>query len=182
MKLDGSSQVIYDLAEETETKYPKFTDAAANMLNLKNDPVFQGTNGVLTVGFIVVLILCTVGFLIYWILSIQSRALQFGIFRAMGMSLKEVIAMLINEQVFVSGLAIAVGVAVGWLASVLFIPLIQIAYSSVDQAVPVTIVSARSDTIRLMVLVGAMIIICMGILASIIRHMKIAQALKLGED
>ena len=44
----------------------------------KNDPVLQGTNGILTVGFIVVLLLCTVGFLIYWILSIQSRALLFA--------------------------------------------------------------------------------------------------------
>jgi len=182
MRLDGSSQAVYDFAVERDIQFLRFNDVAANILQLKNDPVFQGTNGILTVGFIVVLLLCTVGFLIYWILSIQSRSLQFGIFRAMGMSIREIISMLINEQIFISGLAIAIGVAVGQLASMLYIPLIQIAYTAVDQAVPVSVVNAQADTVRLMLVVGSMILICMFILGVIIRHMKIAQALKLGED
>jgi putative ABC transport system permease protein len=57
----------------------------------KNDPVLQGTNGVLTVGFIIILLVCMTGFLIYWILSIRSRVLQFGIFRAMGLSMKSIL-------------------------------------------------------------------------------------------
>ena len=60
-----------------------------------------------------VLLLCATGFLIYWILSIQSRALQFGIFRAMGMSLREILSMLINEQLFISVSSIAVGAGIG---------------------------------------------------------------------
>ena len=182
MKLEGSSQPIYDFAIERNILFSRFYDANAKILELKNDPVFQGTNGILTVGFIVVLLLCTVGFLIFWILSIRSRALQFGIFRAMGMPIREILSMLINEQVFISGLAIAMGVAVGRVASALYIPLIQIAYTAADQAVPVSVVSARADTMRLMGVVGAMMLACMAILGAIVKAMKIAQALKLGED
>ena len=39
----------------------------AELIGKKNDPILQGTNGILTVGFVVVLLLCSVGFLIFWI-------------------------------------------------------------------------------------------------------------------
>ncbi|NLG25081.1 MAG: ABC transporter permease [Clostridiales bacterium] len=182
MKMEGSSQPVYDFAEEQGIRFETFLDARQQIVTLKNDPVFQGTNGVLTVGFIVVLILCSTGFLIYWILSIQSRALQFGIFRAMGLSMREIVTMLINEQVFISGLSIAVGALVGNLASRLYVPLIQLAYSASDQSVPLAVVSAQSDAARLFAVIGAMMLICMAILGALISRMKIAQALKLGED
>ena len=182
IKAKGSTQFMYDFAQETGTTYKIFNDASAQEVTIKNDPVFQGTNGILTVGFIVVLLLCTAGFLIYWILSIQSRTLQFGIFRAMGLSMREIGTMLINEHIFISGLSIATGVLVGELASRLYIPLIQMAYAASDQALPLLVVNAPQDSLRLLAVVGVMILICLSILAVLISRMKIAQALKLGED
>lgn len=177
-----SSQYIYDFAEKEEVSFEMFKDTNADLIDLKNDPVFQATNGILTVGFIVVLVLCSVGFLIYWILSIQSRALQFGIFRAMGMSMKEVLGMLVNEQIFISGVSIISGVLVGRLAAQLYVPLIQMAYSSADQLIPLEISSAGSDQLKLYLVVGVVMIVCMVILGWMIKKIKIAQALKLGED
>ena len=182
IKARDSSQFIYDFAEANDVSYRSFDVAAADIVALKNDPVIQGTNGVLTVGFIVVLVLCAVGFLIYWILSIQSRALQFGIFRAMGMSMREIVTMLINEHIFISGAAIATGALTGYLTAKLYMPLIQIAYSSSDNALPLRVVSQQSDAVRLAVIVAAMIGLCLVILGVLINRMKIAQALKLGED
>ena len=182
MKVPGSTRAVYDFAQQTGIQFEQFADVSAMMVALKNDPVFQSTNGVLTIAFIVVLLLCSVGFLIYWILSIRSRALQFGIFRAMGMSIREVVTMLLNEQIWISALAIAAGMLVGSLASEFYIPLIQIAYTSTDQALPTVVVAASSDALRLMLVVGAMMLLCMTILAMIIRNFKIAQVLKLGEE
>ena len=182
IRTEDSSEFIYDYARETGTVYAVFEDAAAELIDLKNDPIFQGTNGILTIGFICVLLLCITGFLIYWILSIQSRTLQFGIFRAMGMSMGEILAMLINEQLFITGVSIAAGIAVGILASRLYIPLIQIAYTSADQMIPLEIVSVNGDYIRLFAVVGLAILICMLILGFLISKIKISQALKLGED
>ena len=98
------------------------------MVEIRNDTLFQGTNGILTMSFIVVLILCCVGFLIYWILSIRSRELLFGVFRAMGMKKREIIRMLINEQIFSSGISIVIGAVIGVIASKCFVPLVQIFY------------------------------------------------------
>ena len=91
LKMGESSQPVYDFAQERGIRFSVFRDTSADLIALKNEPVFQGTNGVLTADFIIVLLLCMVGFLIYWILSIRSRELQFGIFRAMGLSMQEII-------------------------------------------------------------------------------------------
>ena len=182
MKVKGSTQFIYDYIEESQLQLLSFKDTSAALVSKKNDPIFQGTNGILTVGFIVVLLLCTTGFLIYWILSIQSRSLQFGIFRAMGMSLREILAMLINEQIFISGASIATGAAIGIVASRLYIPLIQIAYAASDNVLPLSIITAQSDFVKLFSVIGIVILVCMIILGVIISRIKIAQALKLGED
>ena len=182
IKNKDDSGYFYTFAEEKSLNLTSFTDADALLVEKKNDPVLQGTNGILTVGFIVVLLLCSVGFLIYWILSIQSRALQFGIFRAMGMSMREVITMLINEQLFISGLSIAAGAVVGSLAAKLYMPLIQIAYAASDNALPLELISHSSDNVRLFAVIGAVMLVCMVILGGLISRMKIAQALKLGED
>lgn len=179
---EDSTQFIYEHAAATETKYALFRDAAAQLLELKNDPVFQGTNGILTIGFVCILLLCSIGFLIYWILSIQSRTLQFGIFRAMGMTVREVFTMLISEQVLITGVSMGAGVLVGILSARLFVPLVQIAYSSADQVIPVEIVSQGSDYVRLFAVIGTVIALCMVILGVLISRIKISQALKLGED
>ena len=170
-KNSSDSAYIYDMAQEEGIRFEKFEDAGAQIVASKNDPVLQGTNGILTVGFIVVLILCSVGFLIYWILSIKSRSLQFGIFRAMGMSMGEVILMLLNEQLYISGLSIVTGAVVGHLTAKLYMPLIQIAYAASDNALPLELISRQSDNVRLFAVVGIVMLVCMIILA-----------LKLGED
>lgn len=182
LKTNGSSQFIYDYAEQTDLQFTEFEDTAADMVDIRNNTLFQGTNGILTMSFIVVLILCCAGFLIYWILSIRQRELLFGVFRAMGMKKSEIIRMLINEQIFSSGLSVIIGAVIGILASKFFVPLIQIFYSTTEQAVPLVVVNKSIDMIRLFGVIGAVILICMVILAVIITRIKISQALKLGED
>lgn len=182
IQTDGSSQFIYDYAKKNGIQYTVFEDVASKLVDVKNDALFQGTNGILTMSFIVILILCCTGFLIYWILSIRQRELLFGVFRAMGMTKREIIQMLINEQIFSSGVSIIFGAVLGVLASKLFVPLVQIFYASTDQAVPLQVVFRTVDMIRLFSVIAIVIIICMVVLGKLINKINISQALKLGED
>ncbi len=100
----------------------------------------------------------------------------------MGMTKKEIIQMLINEQIFSSGVSIVMGAALGILASRLFVPLVQIFYASTDQAVPLQVMFQTLDMIRLFSVVAIVIIICMIVLGKLISRINISQALKLGED
>lgn len=182
IKNKNGSGYFYDFSKEKEMEYSLFKDSNSLLVEKKNDPVLQGTNGLLTVGFIVVLLLCSVGFLIYWILSIRSRSLQFGIFRAMGMSMREVISMLLNEQLYISAVPLGIGAVVGHWTARLYMPLIQLAYAASDYAIPLEVVSHASDYTRLFAIIGAVILLCMVVLGMLISRLKIAQALKLGED
>lgn len=182
LDVKGSTQPVYDFIGDNKMKLDYFTDSYADILSLKNEPVIQGTNGILTVSFIVVLLLCGVGFLIFWVLSIRSRALQFGIFRAMGMSMKEILIMLFGEQLFITGSSLIAGVLIGLAGSYLYIPLIQIAYGSADSVIPLSIEPAVSDLVKIFVVVAIIIGVCMVVLGNIIKDIKISQALKLGED
>lgn len=182
IKADGNTQFIYNYAKENNISYTTFEDVASKLVDVKNDALFQGTNGILTMSFIVILILCCTGFLIYWILSIRQRELLFGVFRAMGMAKKEIIQMLVNEQIFSSGISILIGAGLGILASNLFVPLVQIFYASTDQAVPLNVVYQALDMVRLFSVIGIVIVICMIVLGKLISKINISQALKLGED
>ena len=177
-----TNRFFYYFAEENRINLLEFNDANADIIESRSDPILQGTNGVLTVGFIVTLLICFTGFLIYWILSIRSRVLQFGIFRAMGMSMRSLIGLLVNEQFFITFTAIALGALVGEVSSRLFVPLIQLSYSAADQVIPLMIVTEARDYVNLYTVVGTMIVICLVVLGVYISKIKIAQALKLGED
>ncbi len=180
---DGvSSDFIYDFAEENNIKYRSFTDLSSELVSIHKETLFQGTNGILTMSFIVIIALYVIGFLIYWILSIKSRELLFGVLRAMGMSRAEIIHMLVNEQIFSGVLSIGLGCVIGVLVTKLFVPLIQIAYSTGAQVLPLELITDTNDMVRLFAIIGIAFVFCMAILTRIVFSMKITQALKLGED
>ena len=180
----GDTAFIYDEIHNGSLSgliMTKFEDVGVRLVDAKNDPVFQGTNGILTIGFIAILIVCAVGFLIYWVLSIRSRELQFGIFRAMGLGMRSILSMLACEQILVSGFSICAGIGVGLLVSEHFISLIQIGYST-GSRLPLISASDSLDTVRLVILMGVMLVGCMFVLGATVRRIRIAQALKLGEE
>ena len=90
--------------------------------------------------------------------------------------------MLLNEQFFISGMSILGGVLVGSVSAGLYAPLIQAAYSSADKVIPLEITSRVSDFLRLGGAIGLMVVVCLVVLGMLISKIKIAQALKLGED
>lgn len=148
----------------------------------KEETLFQGTNGILSMSFIIILVLCCAGYLIYWIMAIRSRELLFGVLRAMGMRKKEIAWMLIIEQICSGLFAIVAGGCIGMLASCIFVPLIQKAFASTNQVLPLEFVVYITDLIQLFAVIGVMLCICMAVFRRIISEMNISKALKLGED
>jgi len=179
---ESTGNFLTTFAQERRLAFATYFDTMDVLVQQKNDPVVQGTNGVLTVNFIITLLICGAGFLIYWILSIKGRALQFGVFRAMGMPMRGIFSILVTEQILVSGVAIGIGVGIGEIASRFFVPMIQAAYSPADNVIPLLVAADVSDYGRLLVFVGLMIVVCLSILGFISSKIHIAAALKLGED
>lgn len=182
LDVDGSTQAVYDFIGDKEIPLEYFKDIYAEKIEMKNRPMIQGTNGILTMGFIIVLILCAVGLLIYWIISVQSRSLQFGIFRAMGMTSKDIIVMLLCEQAIIVVPTVVAGTVLGFVASKLFVPLIQIAYASTELTLPLTMAGAFVDILKMFMAVVIAVAVCVWVVNKLVDMVKISQALKLGED
>ena len=168
--------------EKYDVHISKYVDKYSEMEKVITDPLLQGTNGVLTMGFIVTLILCAVGYLIYWIMAIRSREMIFGVLRACGMHKDEVFHMLINEQIFSGLSAILAGIGIGKLTSHMFVPMLQSAYAAANQVLPMRLITNPADMYRLYAVVAGVMVVCLMVLIVLVFKLNVAKALKLGEE
>jgi putative ABC transport system permease protein len=182
LKPDASSQELYQALEDRSIPVTRLTDAKQQLIQLKNDPFQLAINGVMTLGFIISIMISFFGFLLYWILSLSGRYLQFGILRAMGISFTQLIGMLVGEQLLTSGAAVLIGLLTGTATSQLFVPMFQLSFNASTQVPPFKVTFNPDDQIQLYLIVSFMISIGLIILGYMLSRIKIHQAVKLGED
>ncbi len=179
---DVSTQDIQAWIQDEKMRLTKYINKAEQMEQTEENPLLQGTNGVLTMGFIVTIILCAVGYLIYWIMSIRSRELIFGVLRACGMHKGEVFQMLINEQICSGVFSILAGMGIGKLTSDMFVPMIQTAYMAESQVLPMQLITNQGDMLRLYGVIIGVMAICLCVLVVLVLKLNVTKALKLGEE
>lgn len=167
---------------ENKLSVAKYVNKAEDLQADVENPLLQGTNGVLTMSFLVMILLCGVGYLIYWIMSIRSREMMFGVLRAFGMHKSELFHMLIIEQFFSGILTICVGIGIGKVASDLFVPILQTAYAVADQVLPLKIYTEASDMVRLYGALAVVMLTCLIVLVVLVVKLNVTKALKLGEE
>jgi len=180
MKDGASSADLYADIKAKHLPIKSVDDASQKLIAEKTDPGLQGINGTMTLGFTVIMAMTVIGFLLYWILSFKGRTLQFGVVRAMGMTFRELISVIIYEQILVSGAAIAAAFIIGGVTGDMFIPLFGNAAER--QVPPFYVFSSRSDYVKMYIIIAAMLILGFSVLGGIIKRMNINKALKLGED
>jgi putative ABC transport system permease protein len=132
--------------------------------------------------FIVTMGIAAIGFVIFWILSIREKSLKFGIFRAMGMPMRSITLIMLTEQFLVSVVSIIIGVVLGSIASLIFIPLLEMVYSAYQQVPPFKITAEYTDYIKVLGITGAMLVTGLAILYFLVRRINVHQVIKMGED
>ncbi|RKP52914.1 ABC transporter permease [Cohnella endophytica] len=182
MKPEYSTSELYEGIEKSKISLIGIVNTRENLSKAKNDPFLMALNGILTLGFMISILISFVGFLLYWILSLKGRALQNGILRAIGLSLRQLIGMLAIEQLLTSGVAILIGVAIGNTASRLFVPNFQIVFNPASLVPPFRVMFDAVDFIRLYSIVVFMLLLGLGILSVMLSRIRVHQTLKLGED
>lgn len=174
-------EILNNLAEAgLETERVVYRDQA--LAKKSNDPMLQGTNGVLTMSYVIILLITLVGYLIFWVLNVKGRALKFGIFRAMGMSMRQVTAIIVTEQLIMIVGALAAGLGIGTAASKIFVPLLQKFDVASAQIPPFRVVILQSDYWMILMITLAMLLTVLMILNNMVKRFKVNQVIKLGED
>jgi len=182
LKPEVSTAEFYEGLTESKLPITSIVNTREELVDAKNDPFLMALNGILTLGFVLSILVSFIGFLLYWVLSLRGRTLQNGILRAIGLSLKQLIGMLAVEQLLTYGVAVLIGIGVGNLASLLYVPNFQIAINPSSLVPPFKVMFDSSDLMRIYLLVGFMLIFGLGILAYMLSRLRIHQAIKLGED
>jgi putative ABC transport system permease protein len=182
LKPDASTKELYDAIEQQKLPITKLDNTRQAIVESKNEPFRLAVNGVMTLGFVVSMTISFIGFLLYWVLSLSGRTLQFGILRAMGISFAQLLGMLVAEQALTSGAAIAIGAGAGLLSSRLFVPMFQLSFDTVTQVPPFRVTFELSDSLRMFAIVGTMVALGLILLGVLLSRIRIHQAVKLGED
>jgi putative ABC transport system permease protein len=143
----------------------------------EQQPERQGVFGLLSVGFLGTALLSTIGFLLHVVHSFRQRMIEIGMLRAMGLSMRQLVVMLITELAFIILIGVGIGTLLGVVASMIFIPYLQVGGS----VPPFTVEIAWSAVLRVYVLFAWLFAIALIVLAILLRQIKIAQIIKLGE-
>ncbi|KKI94144.1 hypothetical protein WQ54_00990 [Bacillus sp. SA1-12] len=179
IKPDASRASLYKHLQQEGIPVLTMQDVHPQLVELKNSAFLLGLNGSLTLGFIISIMIAFIGFLLFWILTIKARVLQYGVYRAMGIPLRKLIGILLYEQLFTSGFACLLGLFIGGLTSILFVPLFHL---SMDSQLPFHVLFDVSDERKIYFFVSFMLIVGLTILVMLVKKIKIYQAIKLGED
>lgn len=138
-------------------------------------------NGAMSLGFIASAIVCMLGFILYWQMYLRMNQLQLGLQRAMGFSVRQLFGMLLLEQLLTSVAAFVWGLLIGSLGSRMFVPMFEHAAAQA-QSLPFRVRLLSSDRWLILAIIGFILVVCWVYLGYKIKRMRIAQAIKLGED
>lgn len=157
-------------------------DVRTELVRQERHPSRGGVFGILSLGFLVSVLVSLVGYILFWFLNLSSRVVQFGILRAMGLSRKQLTGMLLLEQIFTAGLSIVLGILIGKLASLLYLPFLQTSGDAATQVPPFRVIFDSRDSLQLYAIIGFMMLTGAALLFMHIRRLRVHQAVKLGEE
>jgi putative ABC transport system permease protein len=144
-------------------------------------PERQGLFGLLSVGFLAAAALTVLGFLVYAVVSFQRRFIELGMLRAIGLSVGQMSAYLAGEQAVLILTGLGIGTALGFAASVLFIPYFQVGSDKVALVPPFIVQIAWSQLGTIYAIFAVMFVVAVVVLSFLLMRMKIFEAVKMGE-
>lgn len=178
---DASSDDIYAQWEKDGLldKVLEITDRQSVLNEEKSDSLIMALNGLFSMGFVATMIISFMGFLLYWLISVRKRRLQFGVLRAMGLTKFKLSLMLFWEHLMTSGVAVVVGVVIGYLTSYMYLPVLKKTFTNM---LPLALTYNIEDNIKVYIIVAVMIISGVIVLSRYISKLKINEAVKIGEE
>ncbi len=148
---------------------------------IQKQPERQGLLGFLFIGFVTAALLTVLAFLLHMVFSFQRRFIELGVLRAAGLSIRQMSGYLIWELTFLILIGGSVGTLLGYYASKVFIPFMQIGGQPQDLYPPFRVLIAWDSLYQIYGMFGILFVLTMIVSIILLQRMKIFQAIKLGE-
>ena len=150
--------------------------------SVRYEATLQATNGILTFNFIAIFIILFLGFIIVNILSLKNNTLCFATLRAIGMEEKDITFMLIAEHILTGIIPIIFAIILGYIASIMFIPVLSTAFSIESQIPSIRIAFNNNDYLKIYLLILLLYAVITIITIPFIKKLQPANAIKLSEE
>ena len=144
-------------------------------------PERTGVFGILSVGFVAAAVLTMLGFLLHSFISFRRRFIEFGVLRAIGLSVGQMIGFLGIEQFLLITAGTTAGTWLGVWVSRLFIPFLQVGTARNIDIPPFVVLIAWDDIAKIYLAFGATLAVAVGSMIWFLLHLRIFEAVKLGE-
>lgn len=173
-------QIIEDLKQYDINVVAAYSSAEA-IEKEQAKPERTGVFGILSVGFVAAALLTVLGFMLHTYISFRQRYIEFGVLRAIGLSVGQMISFLGIEQLLLILTGITSGTLLGVAVSRLFIPFLQVGTGQTANIPPFMVLIAWDDILRIYAVFGIMLIGAVGSMIYFLLHLRIFEAVKLGE-
>ncbi len=144
-------------------------------------PQRQGLFGLLSVGFLATGGMSMIGLLAYTLLALRKRSVELGVLRAIGVSQQTLRNILSIEQFITIGFSTTMGVIIGSLTSVLYLPFLKVRDGTFPDTPPFLVQFAQNDTTLIIITAVALMIGVVALELWVVQRMRIGEAVKLGE-
>lgn len=157
-------------------------NAIQQIQKLTGQPEWLGLFGILSVGFLLTGILPCIGFILDSFAALRRNFIQFGILQAIGLSKLQMVTYLILERIVQVGVALLSGAGIGYITSILFVPLLQNTIAPGTPIPPFQVLIGWAQSSWL--ILSFAIIFLVAIIGTIgyMVQIKIFQAVKMGES
>jgi putative ABC transport system permease protein len=149
---------------------------------LKTDPLAgAGWSGMLIITFLSVILVSSLGFVLYSYLSAQQRQLDFAVLRTLGFSLRQIIGLVSFEQLFIILTGLGLGTLIGDRLSYIMAPFLQLTEGG-EKALPPFILTINWGIISIAyILMALAFIVTISLVILFFSKVAIHRTLRMGD-
>ena len=157
-------------------------DRLALLAGVSVDPlVSEGWRALLGVAFVTVLIVSAIGFVVHTRVAFRRRLAEFALLRTIGLSMRQLLLLILLEQLIVVGVAVAIGIFMGTRLGDTIIPYLARSGQDANVVPPMTLEiywTGFATTFGLLAIVFAVVI---AISLVSVYNMAIHRVMRIGE-
>ena len=158
-------------------------DRSLELASVTFDPlVSAGWRALLGIAFFTVLVVSAIGFLVHAKVSFDSRRAELALLRTIGLSMKQMLFLVVLEQVMVIGAAVVLGIFMGAQMGSTIMPYLA---SSGENAVVVPPMAVQIDWFGFGItfgLLGVVFLVVIGLILVSVYRMSIHRIMRMGES
>lgn len=178
----GSLPVTVESLAERGVNAEAVFDRGAILQNQSGDPLVAASwEGILFLSFAAVLLVSALGFVTYASLGAQERSLEFAILRTMGLSGRQILAVVSFEQVSVVAAGMLAGTLLGFPLSRLMIDYMGITEEGRAPLPPLQSVVNWQTVGTVYLLLGLVVLSTVVALVALYSRLAVSRALRMGE-